>query len=322
MSAPASGSQGRFGGELTFLQHLVRGFGVGGSGQRGEQRALARHRSVLGCSDPRLLSCCHSLTLGVSPSPRGAGGSLVGVGLGRNAGCAVFWGASLVAVRARGFGAPKFAVPPQLAVPAPWLPIREGDPPGGVWGASAGLGCGLRGCAQGECFWGALGCSRLGAGSALGVQAQGACLGCAVGVWHTRAASSGCDLRVLWGAASGCSLGLGAPAVNSRRFRGAGSEPGSSGRALAGARCPRVAVPPRMPVCFRKWLWHVAVLTGASGSPGAPAPERTKPSREGRPRGAGVQLGVPSLWEGLCCDILCQRCATVGTWVTCFPVAP
>lgn len=193
-------------------------------------------------------------------------------------------------------------------------------------------------CAQGECLGGALGCSGVGAGGALGVQAQGACLGCAPGVQtrRTRAVSSGCDLGVLSGftlgvqpwagspgreleALLGCRLGVLAQGVRS------GALPQSWGAVagpLSGGRWPRVAVPPRMVVCFRKWLWHVAVLTGASGSPSAPAPERTKASREGRPRGTRVELGVPPLWEGLRCDIPRQRCAAVGTWVTCFPLPP
>lgn len=79
---PASGSQGQFGGELTFFQRLIRGFGVGRKGERGEQRALARHCSVLGCLDPPLSSCCHSLTPGVSPCPRGAEGVLAKMGWG------------------------------------------------------------------------------------------------------------------------------------------------------------------------------------------------------------------------------------------------
>lgn len=133
---PASGSQGRFGGELTFFQRLIKGFGVGEKGERGEQRALARLCSVLGCWIPPLSSCCHSLTLGVSPSPRG------------EAGWGEMWDAELC------FGVPVSSLPghgdlghqsllchPSRQPRPPQQPGREGDPPrGGVWGASLRFG--------------------------------------------------------------------------------------------------------------------------------------------------------------------------------------
>lgn len=134
----------------------------------------------------------------------------------------------------------------------------------------------------------------------------GAVLGCMFGV-HSWGVLSVRELRVLWG----CSLGVHALAVSlGCAWRGGGV----SGAPLLRGPYPHTAVSPRKVVCFRKWLLHVAVVTGAN----APALGRAKASREGRPRGAGVELGGPPQWEGLWCDIPppAQGCSTTGTCVT------
>lgn len=132
--------------------------------------------------------------------------------------------------------------------------------------------------------WGAL------SGCKLGLH-WGAVLGCMFGV-HSWGVLSVREFRVLWG----CSLGVHALAVSSGcAWRGRGV----SGAPLLRGPYPHTAVSPRKVVCFRKWLLHVAVVTGAN----APAPGRAKASREGRLRGAGDELGGPPHWEGLWCDI-------------------
>lgn len=94
LSAPTSGSRGGFGGQVTFSQHLI---GVWGSGELGGGASSpgAALQGFLGCLDPPLFSCCRSSTPGgflPSPRSRGGGGSSGQGGMGKNAGCAVFWG--------------------------------------------------------------------------------------------------------------------------------------------------------------------------------------------------------------------------------------
>lgn len=187
LSAPACGSQGRFGGELTFFQHLKRGFGVGGSEERGEQRAPARHCSVSGCLGPPLFSCCHSLALGVSPSPRGAGGVLAELGWGEMRDVLCF-GVPASSLRGRrDLGHQSLPCHPSRQLRPLRLPAREEDPPGGFgehqwgWGASSGvLGVRvLRGF--GVLKGGSWRCS----GCVFGVRARGSS-------W----ARSGCELRL------------------------------------------------------------------------------------------------------------------------------
>lgn len=167
---------------------------MGGRGERGEQRALARHCSVLGCLGPPLFSCCHSLTLGVSPAPRGAGGVLAEAGWAEMRDALRFGvgvpAGSPVTARARGFGAPKFALPPQPAAPAPAAAGEGGGSPRGGLGSISGAGARAR---------------AVRAGCVLRVSVLG-------GLWGAQGWGLevlwGCRLRVrVWGAHLGCRLG-------------------------------------------------------------------------------------------------------------------
>lgn len=158
LSAPASGSQGQFGGELTFFQRLLRGLwcrGKEGEGGAESPGTALQCFGVLGSPSLLLLPLPHPGGCSLSPKSRGRSGK---DGMGRNAGCAVFWGASLVTARARRFGAPKFAVPPQPAAPAPAAAGEGGGIPRGGLGSIGGVGvragCVLRVSVL-RGFWGA-----------------------------------------------------------------------------------------------------------------------------------------------------------------------
>lgn len=129
----------------------------------------------------------------------------------------------------------------------------------------------------------------------------------------TQGMSFGCELRLPEGcsggdAGSGCGLGV--------QAGGAGGPPS------VGGPCPPTSVRPRMVGCFRKWLLHVAVVKRNERlCPSAPAPEHARASREGRRRGAGVQLGV-SFPDGKDWGLHPLRsCTTVGMGMTCLSIA-
>lgn len=189
LSAPASGSQGQFGGELTFFQRLIRGFGVGRKGERGEQRALARHCSVLGCLDPPLSSCCHSLTLGVSPCLQGAEGVLAKMGWGEKCGMCCVLGCQPRHCEATAIWGTKVCCATPAGSSGPRSSRRgRGIPPGGL-GSIGGVGV-HAGCV----LWGGFGVRAGGSWRCSG----GAGSGCVVGVptGGVGSAHSGCELRM------------------------------------------------------------------------------------------------------------------------------
>lgn len=158
------------------------------------------------------------------------------------------------------------------------------------WGA--GWGCALRVCAwaanSGRELEVLLGCRvrarRRGGGG--GVSPSG----CEPGL-RAQSASSRCSWGCsLGGARSGCELG----GALGGALREAGRGGGGGAPLLGGPCAPRVAVSPRKVVCFRKWLLHVAVVTGTSGS------ARARLRRSARRRAGKGGQGAPGLnfWGG------------------------
>lgn len=181
LSSPASGSQGRFGGELTFYQQLIKGFGVW-EGERGGSREPWHGTAVFwGARIPLSSLAATPSPWGFLPLPEEPGALWLGWD-GEKCGVRCVLGCQPRHCEGTAIWGTKVC----CATPAGSFGSRgsrrgRGIPPGGFGGHWWGWGV-RAGCVLGERFEGALGCSRVGAGGALGVQAQGACLGCSPGV--------------------------------------------------------------------------------------------------------------------------------------------
>lgn len=215
------------------------------------------------------------------------------------------------------------------------------------WGSRSGCSPGLRArAANSRCSWGAgWGCAlRVCAWAANSGRELEVLLGCRVRARRRGGGGGGVTLRMrAWAASSvgelevllgvqprGCTLRLRARG----RARGCaprGREGGWRwGPSSGGALCPPCGGFPAEGCLFQEMAFACgSCYRNERLCPSAPAPKRAKASREGRPRGAGVELLggghdddddlLPR--EGLRCDIPRRSCATAGTRVTCSLVA-
>lgn len=157
LSAPASASQGRFGGEVTFFHHLIEVLGSGEGGRGGSREPWHGTAVFWGAWIPLSSPAATPSPSGFLRSPRSRGRSGRG-GMGRNVGCAVFWGGGPCWQPRHCEGTGIWGTKVCFATPAGSSGPRgsrrgRGIPPGGFgehqwgWGASSGGACGV--CAQG-----------------------------------------------------------------------------------------------------------------------------------------------------------------------------
>lgn len=155
LSAPASASQGRFGGEVTFFHHLIEVLGSGEGGRGGSREPWHGTAVFWGAWIPLSSPAATPSPWGFLPLPEEPGafwprqdGQKCGMR------CVLGWGSLLAAPSLRGhgdLGHQSLLCHPSRQLQPPRQPAREGDPPGGVWGASVGLGRELGGCVRGVC---------------------------------------------------------------------------------------------------------------------------------------------------------------------------